>query len=186
MRRALSILGLVVLIAAASGPDPAFAQQQSPPPSGPRDRVRPNRTPSTETPPSDTAKPPKPPKPPRRRLWPGSGSVVVVPPSELSTGTDRTRGDGPGLSGQGAVNTVAAMVGLDETRLKAAIGQPSLARNEGQGAMWTYRLRSCALHVFLARDAAGALRVKGASAGPLKRGAATPPVDACVAEARAR
>ncbi len=179
MRRVLPALGLVVLVAVASGPDMAFAQQQSPPPSGPRDRVRPDRTPSTETP-----KPPKPPKPPRRRLWPGSGSVVVVPPSELSSGADRTRGDGPGLPGQGAITTAAAMVGLDETRLKAAIGQPSLARNEGQGALWTYRLRSCALHVFLARDAAGALRVKGASAGPLKRGAATPPVDACVAEAR--
>ena len=181
MRRALSALGLVVLIAAATGPDPVFAQQQSQPPSGPRDRARPARTPSTDAP-----KPPKPPKPPRRRLWPGSGSVVVVPPSELSSGTDRTRGDGPGLQGQNAITTAAAMVGLDETRLKAAIGQPSLARNEGQGAMWTYRLRSCALHVFLARDAAGALRVKGASAGPLKRGAVTPPVDACVAEARGR
>ena len=185
MRRVLPALGLVVLIAIASGPDLAFAQQQSPPPSGPRDRVRPDRTPSTTDAP-DAAKPAKPPKPPRRRLWPGRGSVVVVPPSELSSSPDRTRGDGPGLQGQNAVNTAAAMVGLDETRLKAAIGQPSLARNEGQGALWTYRLRSCALHVFLARDAAGALRVKGASAGPLKRGAATPPVDACVAEARGR
>ncbi len=185
MRRALSALGLVVLIAAASGPDPAFAQQQSQPPSGPRDRARPDR-PSTDTASTDAPKPPKPPKPPRRRLWPGSGSVVVVPPSELSSSTDRTRSDGPGLQGQTAITTAAAMVGLDETRLKAAIGQPSLARNEGQGALWTYRLRSCALHVFLARDAAGALRVKGASAGPLKRGAATPPVDACVAEARGR
>ena len=181
MRRVLPALGLVVLIATASGPDLAFAQQQSPPPSGPRDRVRPDRTPSADAP-----KPPKPPKPPRRRLWPGSGSVVVVPPSELSGSTDRTRGDGPGLQGQNAITTAAAMVGLDETRLKAAIGQPSLARNEGQGALWTYRLRSCALHVFLARDAAGALRVKGASAGPLTRGAVTPPVDACVAEARGR
>ncbi len=186
MRRAFAVLGLVALIAVASGPDLAFAQQQSPPPSGPRDRVRPDRTPSTDAPPSDSARPAKPPKPPRRRLWPGSGSVVVVPPSELSSSTDRTRADGPGLQGQNAVTTAAAMVGLDETRLKAAIGQPSLARNEGQGALWTYRLRSCALHVFLARDAAGALRVKGASAGPLKRGAATPPVDACVAEARGR
>lgn len=180
MRRALSTFGLVVLIAAAAGPDLAFARQSSPP-SGPRDRVRPDRTPSTDAP-----KPPKPPKPTRRRLWPGSGSVVVVPPSELSSSTDRTRADGPGLQGQNAITTAAAMVGLDEARLKAAIGQPSLARNEGQGALWTYRLRSCALHVFLARDAAGALRVKGASAGPLKRGAATPQVDACVAEARVR
>lgn len=183
MRRVLPALGLVALIAVASGPEMAFARQQSPPPSGPRDRVRPDRTPSTDAP--DAANPPKPAKPPRRRLWPGRGSVVVVPPSELSSSTDRTRDDSRGLQGQNAITTAAAMVGLDETRLKAAIGQPSLARNEGQGALWTYRLRSCALHVFLARDSAGALRVRGASAGPLKRGAATPPVDACVAEARA-
>lgn len=181
MRCVPPALGLAVLIATASGPDLAFAQQQSPPPSGPRDRVRErhDRPATAETPPP--AKPPK----PRRRFWPGSGSVVVVPPSELSSSTDRTRDEGRGLQGQNAVNTAAAMVGLDEARLKAALGQPSLARNEGQGALWTYRLRSCALHVFLARDASGALRVKGASSGPLKRGAATPPVDACVAEASA-
>jgi hypothetical protein len=49
--------------------------------------------------------------------------------------------------------------------------------------MWTYRLKSCALHVFLSRDASGALKVKGGSAGPLARGVAAPALDACVAEA---
>jgi hypothetical protein len=176
MQRLLSVLGLAVLLAAAPAAG-AVAQEQSSPPSGPRDRVRRHRERAAEP------EQPKPAKPPRqRRGWPGRGAVVVVPPSEISSSTDRTRGDGPGVAPR-TVNTAAALVGFDETRLKAALGQPALARNEGQGAMWTYRLRTCALHVFLSRDGAGALRVKGAASGPLVRGGATPGVDACVAEA---
>jgi hypothetical protein len=187
MARSLTVLMLATALAAVSGADLAWAQQQGAPPSGPRDRrERTHRPPAAEEAAADAAKPDKPAKPPKqRRLWPGRGSVTVVPPSELSSSTDRTRGEGPGLRGQAAVTTAAAMVGFDEARLKATLGSPELARNEGQGAMWTYRLRSCALHVFLSRDSSGALRVKGAASGPLKRGAATPSVDACVAEGRA-
>ncbi|MBX7250198.1 MAG: hypothetical protein K1X35_14285 [Caulobacteraceae bacterium] len=186
MARMLPVLILATALSAASAGDVAWAQQQSQPPSGPRDRrPRPSRPSAgqpeqAQSPPADgeAAKPPR-----QRRLWPGRGSVVVVPPSELSSSTDRTRSDGPGLQPQSALTSAAAMVGFDEARLKAALGSPELARSEGQGAMWTYRLKSCALHVFLARDATGALRVKGASSGPLKRGVPAPSVDACVAEA---
>lgn len=175
MRRALSVLSLAAVLAAAPLCD-ALAQQQAPPPSGPRDR-----RPVHHNPPEAQPEAPKPPKP--RRNWPGRGNVVVVPPSELSSSPERTRGPGPGIAPPGPMNA-AALVGFDEVRLKAALGQPSLARNEGQGSLWTYRLRTCALHVFLARDTAGALRVKGAASGPLVRGAPTPAVDACIAEAK--
>jgi len=124
-------------------------------------------------------------KPRSRRRWPGSGAVVVVPPSELSSSTDRFRADSRGAVPRGRLSGFAALVGSDEARLREALGQPAASRNEGQGALWTYRFKSCALHVFLTRDQAGLLRVKGGSAGPLKRGGQAPALDACVAEAQA-
>jgi len=76
-------------------------------------------------------------------------------------------------------------VGSDETRLKAELGEPELMRAEGDGALWTYRLPACALYVFLGRDTpAGGWKVKGAQAGPLKRGGAAPEVDVCLKSAR--
>jgi hypothetical protein len=87
----------------------------------------------------------------------------------------------------GPAPTLAALVGADEARLKAELGEPELMRTEGDGALWTYRLPSCALTVFLTRDATTAARgwkVKGAQAGPLKRGGTTPDVDVCLKGAR--
>ena len=174
MARALFLTGLALLLTAA---EPALAQQSSPP-SGPRDRVRRER----HKPDPDAPKPPERPRPPRGRS--GGGSVVVTPPSELSSSPGRTRSDDRGLNPNvDHVPSFSALVGFDEARLRGVLGPPALASAEGQGAMWTYRLKTCALHVFLARDASGALRVKAGSAGPLVRGGASPTVDACVAEA---
>lgn len=174
MARAFFLTGLALLLIAA---EPAMAQSQ--PPSGPRDRPRPSSRPKPDP---DAPKPPERPRRPRSRG--GGGSLVVTPPSELSSSPNRTRSDDRGLNPNVAhVPAFSALVGFDENRLKGVLGPPALARAEGQGAMWTYRLRTCALHVFLSRDASGALRVKAGSAGPLVRGAASPTVDACVAEA---
>ena len=177
MRRALLLAVLAPFLLAV---EPALAQMQAPPPSGPRDR-RP-RKPRTEE-----AKPPtpRPERPSRgRAARPRGGAVTVVPPSELSSSPGRTRSDDRGLNPTvGHVDSFAALIGFDEARLKGVLGAPALARDEGQGSLWTYRLKSCALMVFLARDASGALKVKGGAAGPLVRGAPAPTVDACVAEA---
>lgn len=173
MARALILAGLALLLTAA---EPLVAQAQ--PASGPRDRVRRER-PKNDT---DAPKPPERPRPSRNR--PSGGSVVVTPGSELSSSPNRTRADNRGLNPNvDHVPSFSALIGFDETRLKGVLGPPALARDEGQGAMWTYRLKNCALHVFLARDASGSLRVKAGSAGPLVRGGAAPTVDACVAEA---
>ena len=76
-------------------------------------------------------------------------------------------------------------MGSDETRLKAELGEPELMRAEGDGALWTYRLPACALYVFLGRDApTSAWKVKGAQAGPLKRGEQAPEVDVCLKSGR--
>lgn len=77
--------------------------------------------------------------------------------------------------------TLAGLVGSDEARLKAELGEPELMRAEGDGALWTYRLPGCALYVFLGRDsAASAWKVKGAQSGPLNRGGTAPDVDVCL------
>jgi len=177
MKRALPVAALT-LAAALTAAEPALAWQQSPPPSGPRDR-RPQKPERTE---------PAPPRPPRAERPRGArrpgGSVTVVPPSELSSSPGRTRSDDRGLNPTvDHVTTFAGLIGFDETRLKGVLGAPFLARDEGQGSLWTYRLQSCSLMVFLARDASGQLKVKGGAAGPLVRGAPAPSVDACVAEA---
>ena len=77
--------------------------------------------------------------------------------------------------------TVAALTGTDEAAVKAALGEPVLARAEGAGALWTYRLPDCALFVYFQREGAQTLKVSGASAGPLMRGGATLETDACLA-----
>ena len=72
---------------------------------------------------------------------------------------------------------------LSEAELRARLGQPDIARSEGAGAMWTYRLPDCALFVFFRSTAGQPLKVSGAAAGPRRRGQAPVPVETCIAEA---
>jgi len=178
MRRVI-LAGLVAALAAG----PVLAQSQ--PASGPRDRVERERE-EREAAGGERGKRSREERPRRRPRSGGGGQVVVVPPSELSSSGDRTRSaEGPGVTPRsGPITSFQPLIGADEAGLKRAIGDPATARDEGQGAMWTYRMQTCALHVFLSRDQAGVMRVKGAASGPLRRGAPTPAVDACVAEAK--
>lgn len=73
-----------------------------------------------------------------------------------------------------------ALVNATQAQVKARFGEPDVARAEGAGAFWTYRLTDCALFVFFHKESKG-LRVSSVTAGPLKRGDATPDVGACVA-----
>jgi hypothetical protein len=79
--------------------------------------------------------------------------------------------------------TLATLRGLSDAAVKARLGAPQLERAEGAGALWTYRLRDCALLVFLVDQ--GGLKVVGAEASPLVRGGPVPAVDACLAGASA-
>jgi hypothetical protein len=81
--------------------------------------------------------------------------------------------------------TLAGLLGADETRLRAELGDPDLMRAEGGGALWTYKLQTCAVYVFLSRPKPNApWQVKGAQAGPLKRGQAAPDLDGCLKAGR--
>ena len=66
--------------------------------------------------------------------------------------------------------------------VRERLGDPDVARAEGKGAFWTYRLPHCALFLFFHEGPKG-LRVTGASTGPRRRGEPAPSVAACLASA---
>jgi hypothetical protein len=66
------------------------------------------------------------------------------------------------------------------TEVRARLGEPAVASEEGKGALWTYRLEGCALMVFF-KDEGSGLRVSGVSAGPRKRADPTPDAESCIA-----
>ncbi|MEO6377908.1 MAG: hypothetical protein ABIO37_07795 [Caulobacteraceae bacterium] len=72
------------------------------------------------------------------------------------------------------------LVNATQAQVKARFGEPDVARAEGAGAFWTYRLTDCALFVFFHKETKG-LRVSSVTAGPLRRGDAAPDAGACVA-----
>lgn len=81
-----------------------------------------------------------------------------------------------------SVAFASSLNGLTEPAVRAKLGDPALARTEGAGAFWTYRLRTCALFVYFT-DAGQGLRVYGAAAGPRRHGEPTPDVASCIVEA---
>ena len=78
------------------------------------------------------------------------------------------------------------LMGGSEADVTQRLGPPDLARAEGKGAMWTYRLPDCALFVFFRRAAPEGLKVSGAASGPRTRGRNPPPVNECLNEALSR
>ena len=78
------------------------------------------------------------------------------------------------------------LVGKSEAEVRAWLGAPDVARREDRSAMWTYRNGSCALYVYFRAAGREGLQATGASAGPRRRGEASPGVEACLAETRAQ
>ena len=80
------------------------------------------------------------------------------------------------------IPSLATLVSNSEDDVKAKLGVPDIARREGASALWTYAWPDCALLVYFKSPDGRTLRVSGASAGPRRRGQATPTVDACIAQ----
>jgi len=78
---------------------------------------------------------------------------------------------------------LGALLGASETGVRAALGEPDVARREDGGALWTYRLPACALFVYFRAAGREGLRVVGAASGPRRRGDAAPTAEACLAAA---
>jgi hypothetical protein len=85
---------------------------------------------------------------------------------------EATRGEGAG--------GVQALDNATQAQVRARFGEPDVARAEGAGAFWTYRLPDCALFVFFRKEGK-ALRVSGLSSGPRRRGESAPEAGACMA-----
>jgi len=80
---------------------------------------------------------------------------------------------------------LSGLLSANEAEARARLGSPDLARTEGSGAMWTYRLPDCALFVFFKAAEGQPLRISGAATGPRRRGQPPATVDACMAAALA-
>lgn len=73
--------------------------------------------------------------------------------------------------------------GATPRQVEAQLGRPAIARDEGNGALWTYRFADCALMVGFSGPAASR-RVTDIEAGPRQPGQAAPSREACLASAR--
>jgi hypothetical protein len=80
-----------------------------------------------------------------------------------------------------AAPTLATLMSASDEEVKARLGVPDIAREEGVSAMWTYAWPDCALMVFFKSPDGRNLRVSGATAGPRRRNQAPPTVDGCLA-----
>lgn len=73
------------------------------------------------------------------------------------------------------------LVGAAEADVRARLGEPAIARREGQGAMWTYRRQGCSVFVFFQERPGEGLRVSSVGTGPREIGGAAPSLDVCLA-----
>jgi hypothetical protein len=80
-----------------------------------------------------------------------------------------------------AAPTLASLMSASDDDVKARLGVPDIAREEGASAMWTYAWPDCALMVFFKSSDGRNLHVSGATAGPRRRNQTAPTVDACLA-----
>ena len=82
-----------------------------------------------------------------------------------------------------APDALAVLRGLNEEDVLARLGNPTLARGEGLGAMWTYVGTRCSLFVFFSAPAPGTPRLfSGATVGPRQRGERPLPLEECLAQ----
>ena len=101
----------------------------------------------------------------------------------LSTAALAAQSKGKEASAEAETRSGAdALVNATQAQVKARFGEPDVARAEGAGAFWTYRLPDCALFVFFHKESKG-MRVSSVTAGPLRRGDATPDAAVCVTAA---
>jgi hypothetical protein len=75
------------------------------------------------------------------------------------------------------------LAGETPAEVKAWLGEPAVANEEGKGAFWTYRLEDCALMVFFKDEGAG-LHVTGVGTGPRRRADVAPDAESCIANAK--
>ena len=107
----------------------------------------------------------------------GPAGVACAKPSKLQTAS-RNKDQDP--SPAGSAQSLGVLLHATPDRVRTRLGEPSIARAEGKGALWTYEGSRCALFIFF-RDEGG-LHVSGAAAGPRRHGVSPPDLDVCLAD----
>lgn len=74
------------------------------------------------------------------------------------------------------------LAGATPQQVQAKLGRPAIVRDEGNGALWTYRFTDCALMVGFVGPSASR-RVTDIETGPRQAGQAVLSRDACLASA---
>jgi hypothetical protein len=72
------------------------------------------------------------------------------------------------------------------TEIERALGAPDVARNDGAGALLTYRGQSCALVLIFTSDQRNAMRLRETHAEARRAGETAPSLEQCASEASAR
>ena len=75
------------------------------------------------------------------------------------------------------------LAGATPRQVEAQLGKPAIVRDEGNGALWTYRRADCALMIGFSGPAASR-RVTDIEAGPRQAGQAAPSRETCLASAK--
>jgi hypothetical protein len=73
-----------------------------------------------------------------------------------------------------------------QAMVERTFGAPDIARRDGAGGAYTYRLESCALLLLFTPDARGEMRLAEANSGARRGGMAAPSLEQCAAELAAR
>jgi hypothetical protein len=111
----------------------------------------------------------------RRRHVPLTLALLVVAGVAEAAAPPR-----PSTPAAATAEPAAPLAAFTTAQVRAKLGEPAVASEEGKGALWTYRLEGCALMVFF-KDAGRGLRVSSVAASGRKRGDAPPTVETCMA-----
>lgn len=75
------------------------------------------------------------------------------------------------------------LAGATPRQVEAQLGRPAIVRDEGNGALWTYRFQECALMIGFVGPSASR-RVTDIETGPRQAGQSALSRDACLASAK--
>ncbi len=110
---------------------------------------------------------------------------VVLVAASLALAGCASGGGGPASGPVGGPISAYSgpLSGASPAQVQSQLGKPNLVRDEGQGALWTYRFADCALLVGFS-GSSSSRRVTAVEAGPRLAGQPAPSREACMAEAR--
>ncbi|MET0547562.1 MAG: hypothetical protein ABWZ40_14785 [Caulobacterales bacterium] len=122
----------------------------------------------------------------KRFFHPPFFAVAVAAALALSACASSTTGQiGPSTGPIGGPVSAYSgpLAGASPAQVQSQLGKPNIVRDEGNGALWTYRFPTCALMVGFTGPNSGR-RVTAVEPGPREAGQSTPSREACIAEAR--